>query len=83
VFFEFNEQGQFLWLEERAPEAPLLDMVAAFLAEGDPAFTYRPSAKPALFAEYDRNLALGQLEADRKQRVAVSLDKRFPDFVDA
>lgn len=81
IFFEFNEQGQFLWLEERAPELPLLDMVASFLAGGIETFIYRPSSAPAWFSEYDSSLACDELRADREQRVAVNLDKRFPDIV--
>lgn len=34
VFFEVNEQGQFLWIEDRLPEAPMLDTFVRFI-EGD------------------------------------------------
>ena len=83
VFFEFNEQGQFLWLEERAPSTPLLDMVASFLLQGDANFRYGAQASAVRFAEYDQTLARDELRLDRGARVPVNLDKRFPDVVNA
>lgn len=32
IFFEVNEQGQTLWIEEVNPEIPVLDMLVRFLA---------------------------------------------------
>lgn len=42
VFLEINQMGQFLWVEEAAPELPLLQMFCDLLVERDPAFRYRP-----------------------------------------
>lgn len=39
IFFEVNEQGQFLWMEERLPELRTLDMFSEFLVEGSSTFT--------------------------------------------
>lgn len=39
VFFEVNEQGQFLWMEEKLPQLRVLDMFSEFLIEGSSAFT--------------------------------------------
>jgi hypothetical protein len=39
VFLEVNQEGQFLWLEERAPSIRLLDTFAQFLGSGDREFT--------------------------------------------
>ncbi|WP_239951812.1 ATP-grasp domain-containing protein [Dyella terrae] len=33
VFFEVNEQGQFLWIEERAPDMRLLELFVRYLCE--------------------------------------------------
>jgi glutathione synthase/RimK-type ligase-like ATP-grasp enzyme len=41
TFFEINEQGQFLWIEEINPDIRLLDRMAAFLLDPRAGFTYR------------------------------------------
>ena len=38
VFFEVNQQGQFLWLETVVPSLPMLDIFARFLISGDKNF---------------------------------------------
>lgn len=40
VFLEANEAGQFLFLENEAPELPMLDAFCQFLSSGDAAFRY-------------------------------------------
>jgi len=40
VFLEANEAGQFLFLEDQAPELTILDAFCQFLASGDPLFRY-------------------------------------------
>ncbi|GIX17786.1 MAG: hypothetical protein KatS3mg119_1972 [Rhodothalassiaceae bacterium] len=42
VFLEVNEMGQWLWIEFRLPEVPLLDAFCRFLLSRDPEFVYRP-----------------------------------------
>lgn len=44
VFIEANEAGQFLFLEDQAPELALLDAFCQFLASGNPNFCYRAPA---------------------------------------
>ncbi|PRQ02919.1 hypothetical protein ENSA5_18570 [Enhygromyxa salina] len=41
VFLEVNQMGQFLWLEELAPEMPLLDAFCELLIQGRPDFQWR------------------------------------------
>jgi len=40
VFFEVNEQGQFLWIEECCPELPVLQMFCDFLVSKNPDFVW-------------------------------------------
>lgn len=40
VFLEANEAGQFLWVEQRVPDLPILDIFCDFLVSADPAFVY-------------------------------------------
>lgn len=35
IFFEINEQGQFLWMEQRCPSMPILQVFSEFLASCD------------------------------------------------
>lgn len=41
VFFEVNEQGQFLWMERHCPQLPVLDMFTKFLISSNEKFRYR------------------------------------------
>lgn len=41
IFFENNEAGQFLWMEEYVPEQPVLAPFVAFLLARDAAFTWQ------------------------------------------
>jgi hypothetical protein len=41
IFFEFNEQGQTLWLEECNPEVRMLDRLVSFLRAPRAAFTWQ------------------------------------------
>lgn len=80
VFFEINETGQFLWLEELIPEVPLLDMFSDFLATATPDFRYRPNAAPLRFSDWLSD-GIQRLADDRARRIPTKLDKRFPDRV--
>ncbi|WP_271069098.1 hypothetical protein [Caulobacter sp. NIBR1757] len=51
-FLEMNEQGQFLFLEERCDDAPLLDAFVKFLESGDESFVYRPEASRISFRQF-------------------------------
>ena len=78
VFFEFNETGQFLWLEELCPDVPLLDMFAEFLINARANFVYTAAKEPAKFkdwlAEFPEHVAQALAS-----HVPVSLDKRFSE----
>jgi hypothetical protein len=53
VFLEINEQGQFLWVEERNPEVKLLEPFANFLAARDVRFQWKESGRSGLsFTDY-------------------------------
>ncbi len=41
VFLEINQMGQFLWIEQAAPEIALLQMFCDLLVQRDPGFRYR------------------------------------------
>lgn len=63
VFLEVNQQGQFLWLEERAPSLRMLDAFAQFLGSGDPDFA-GPTEPPKVSLESVRHEAEALLERD-------------------
>jgi len=48
TFLEVNEMGQFLWLEERLPELPLLSMFAAFSLDPRKDFIFDSQRAPRL-----------------------------------
>lgn len=48
VFFEINEQGQFLWVEETAPQIRLLDRMVGFLSDPRPDWAYAPGGGPGV-----------------------------------
>lgn len=80
IFFEVNETGQFLWLEELLPDVPLLDMFADFLISADPEFRYRPKGPRLRFSDW---LSIGaeQIAADRARHIQTRIDKRYPDRI--
>lgn len=80
VFFEVNETGQFLWLEEVWPAIPLLDMFCDFLAAGTRSFRYQPKVAPVRFADW---LQAGREDflADLTRHVPAKIDKRYPDHL--
>jgi hypothetical protein len=80
VFFEINETGQFLWIEELVPEVPLLDMFTDFLIAADPDHVYSPKPDPLRFCDWSRDSEQYARE-DWGRRVRTKLDKRFPDRV--
>lgn len=46
VFFEVNEQGQFLWMEDRYPGLPVLQVFSEFLLSGDKHFEWKGEIDP-------------------------------------
>jgi glutathione synthase/RimK-type ligase-like ATP-grasp enzyme len=72
VFFEVNEQGQFLWMEARCPKLPCLQMFCDFLLSGDPSFIWSksPAGEDSLHAyresgQWQRSLELERTEHAR------------------
>jgi glutathione synthase/RimK-type ligase-like ATP-grasp enzyme len=54
IFFEVNEQGQFLWMETYVPHLPVLDTAIHFLMEPTVDFIYHPQASPVKMREICR-----------------------------
>jgi hypothetical protein len=52
VFLEANQMGQFLWVEEKVPELPMLDTMCAFLMSGDRVFERGSLARRLSFGDY-------------------------------
>ena len=51
-FLEVNEQGQFLFVEDRLPELPLLDAFAHFCISAKVDFVYAKTSDPATFSDF-------------------------------
>ncbi len=51
VFLEINQMGQFLWIEESAPDLPLLQMFCDLLVQRNPAYRYAGRGTPIGFAD--------------------------------
>ncbi|MFZ3482122.1 ATP-grasp domain-containing protein [Sphingomonas sp. 3-13AW] len=45
VFFEINEQGQWLWTEEHCPDCVLLQPFCEYLASGDDRYVWNPQRR--------------------------------------
>lgn len=72
VFLEVNQMGQFLWIEEAAPELPLLQMFCDLLVARDPAFRFRAHGEPIGFADViDEAVEMLKADAEMHQRPAV------------
>jgi hypothetical protein len=52
VFLEANQMGQFLWVEEKVPELPMLDTMCAFLMSGDRDFERGERPRRLRFGDY-------------------------------
>lgn len=80
VFFEINETGQFIWLEESCPEIPLLDIFASFLASGRADYRYDWRADPVHYSDW-----VGDSQEVRRKdwesHIVPVMDKRFPDTI--
>ena len=80
VCFEFNETGQFLWLEQLCPEAPLLDMFCRFLQSRDPQFLYQQPDDAVRYAAVHQQVVASKIPW-QQQHVEVSFDKRFKEHL--
>jgi hypothetical protein len=80
VFFELNETGQFIWLEENCPEIPMVDIFSGFLASRDPDYRYDWRPDPLRYSDWVVN-ARDVRRADYASHVVPVMDKRFPDKV--
>jgi glutathione synthase/RimK-type ligase-like ATP-grasp enzyme len=64
VFFEVNEMGQFLWVEEHAPQIPLLDAFCRFLQSGSPNFEYQESGQSFSWRDFQANFQPADLRKE-------------------
>lgn len=76
VFFEFNETGQFLWLEEIFPDISLLDIFSEFLISRTKNFLYKPSSNVVHCSDWD-NYYKDNKELFLSRNVEANLDKRY------
>lgn len=60
VFLEVNESGQFLWVEQRCAEIPMLDTFCDFLAARDPAYRRRCDSVGVTFAQLRKDPRLNE-----------------------
>lgn len=60
VFLEANQMGQFLWVEEKLPEMPMLDTMCAFLISGNPDFERGDRPRLLSFSDYLETSTPGQ-----------------------
>jgi len=65
VFLEINEMGQFLWLEERVPEIPMLALFAAFSLEPSADFNLEARRPDVSFREYLKSEACLAFQKDQ------------------
>lgn len=56
VFLEVNEQGQFLWIEDRAPSFLLLDMFVQFILNQSVSFVWDPTKAQHTIARYNESV---------------------------
>ena len=70
-FFEINEMGQFLWVEDMCADVPMLSAFCGFLASADPKYQYREKSpvwsiqkarNDAEFVEYFKSRQAGNAE---------------------
>lgn len=71
VFFEVNEQGQFLWMEQRCPSVPTLDVFTDFLQTADREYVWSGVRRPNItFGKY---AASGAWDAALQQEAKLNL----------
>jgi hypothetical protein len=77
VFLEINEMGQFLWLEERIPQLPLLAMFAAFSLEPSFQFVFDSRCWPSIsFQQFLASDAYALFREDLPEYVAASSETK-------
>lgn len=76
VFFEVNEEGQWLWVELSCPEAPLLQPFCEFLVSADDNFTW--SADRAS-TDYSADAICRIVDAESSGTYKHIFDSPFPD----
>jgi hypothetical protein len=80
TFLEINEMGQFLWLEERLPELPMLSMFAAFSLDPCPDFQFNQSRWPVhSFHEYLRSEAFSLFQKDFASAAHATARFHYPE----
>lgn len=78
VFLEVNEMGQFLWVEQLAPEVRLLAPFCELLIQGRPDYRWQPSEADARFWDF-RDRALSALEPDAERHVDQPMNHSVED----
>ena len=66
VFFEINQQGQFLWLEDVNPAVPMLDVMVQFLANASPQFRYSEPAQKLRLTDFSGKLSNDDMNRYRR-----------------
>lgn len=64
IFLEVNEAGQFLWIEKRCPDVPMLDAFTQFFLSGDEGFEYKAGPKYGLHEIVASDYYVGLCETD-------------------
>jgi len=67
VFVEVNQMGQFLWVEDRCPEIPLLQTFCDFLLAADPEFRAGPKQAEVTFKAFHESPAGQVFQSDYKE----------------
>jgi hypothetical protein len=85
VFFEVNEQGQFLWMEARCPKLPCLQMFCDFLLSCDPSFVWSkaPGTKDTFRAYLESGDWQRSLELERTEHARYPKRQPFGDGTQA
>jgi glutathione synthase/RimK-type ligase-like ATP-grasp enzyme len=73
VFLEINEQGQFLWQEERNPRIKLLDPFVNFLTERNSNYVWKCSEKPVTIPGFR-----GVMSSMQKMAMGAHIDPGMP-----
>ena len=82
VFFEINQQGQFLWIEECNPQIKLLDRMAKFLLNGGDQFVYEDNSSSVIsYSTYlEANLWQQDCAFEAANHIAEQVQPPRPDM---
>jgi glutathione synthase/RimK-type ligase-like ATP-grasp enzyme len=78
VFFEVNEAGQFLWLEDFAPEIPMLEIATQFLSEPSDDFIAKKGGHRSTIRDIVRTEKYQEyLQNDRENLISLNATAYF------